>query len=349
MINHKSTSPNSGVNTLEIGDDGGGSDHRRTVVLFFAFLSLLFFVIALGINLVQSEAKASPGATRQLNFPSQVSLGRLALLDQNFSLTDKHICGKSIGLARGRVMVPADKPIMLIAADTLTDHADCLDRLPADALTAILLNRTEFGDEQFAHIKHLTGLRYLDLRGTNLSDKGLAPLGELVNLGYLDMSHTALHGLTFSQLHKVKKLQFLNLGFNALDRRAFPELAKLNEPELKVLIVSGCGFNDSDLHFLTVFSNLRELEITDSRAISDKGLSALNALRHLTALDLRGTRATLKGVLALHNLALKFVTLPENQAHLVDKETSKLLNPGMRLGFEHPQRSVPSDFFAPLH
>jgi hypothetical protein len=297
----------------------------------------------------RAAAITEQNASRELNFPVDVSIGRLVLLDKNFSLLDKHLVGKPLAEARGKVLVPVGKPIMLLANDALSDRASCLDKLPADALTAILLQCTEVGDEQIAHLRHLTGLRYADFRNTNLSDRGLASLSGLTNLGYMDISHTAIHGLTLGKLQNLKKLRFLNIGFNALDRKAFSQLATLKEPELEMLIASACGVQDSDLPFLAAFTSLHTLELTDSKAIDDSNLAALKALKRLAILDLRGSRVTIRGIFALQGLPLLAVTLPSAIPSLDEQKKLKGLMPGLRINFEHPQRSISKDLFAPLH
>jgi Leucine-rich repeat (LRR) protein len=289
------------------------------------------------------------GPWRELTFPADVSVGRLVILDDNFALTNRHVGGRPFGEARGTVRVPVGKPVMLIAADTLTDRASCLDVLPADALTAIVLDRTTMGDEQIAHLKHLTGLKYADFHGTDLSDKGLVNLSGLVNLGYLDISHTMLHGLTLDCLRRFDKLQFLDIGFNTLDRRAFADLGKLHAPHLTFLHISAAGISDGDLGCLAAFPEISQLEMTDNKGISDRGMPALRVCKKLFVLDVRRTAVTLKGIFVLKGLPLYSLTMTVVAPLIEDEKKLRALIPGINICYDHPPKNAPKELFAPLH
>ncbi|MBU6451725.1 MAG: hypothetical protein KGS72_08115 [Cyanobacteria bacterium REEB67] len=291
----------------------------------------------------------SNGPGRLLTFPADVSVGRLVLLDDNFSLTNRHLGGRPLGEARGLVRVPVGKPIMLIAADTLTDRSQCLDALPADALAAIVLDRTTMGDEQIAHMKHLTGLKYADFHGTDLSDKGLVNLAALGNLGYLDISHTMLHGLTLDCLRKLNKLQFLDIGFNTLDHRAFADLAKLHAPHLTFLHLSAAAISDGDLGCLAAFPEINQIQMTDNKGISDRGMPALRVCKKLIALDVRRTAVTLKGIFVLKGLPLYSLTLTVAAPLIEDEKKLRALIPGINICYDHPPKNAPKELFAPLH
>jgi hypothetical protein len=321
----------------------------RALPLFLVFALIIAFTLYT-VSTARGDNKGKGDAgQRVLEFPSDVSVGHLMIIANNFSPQERHLVMRFFADCRGKVVVPTNITLLLKASDVLTDRAACLLKLPADALAAMEFDKTTIGDADLIPISHLTGLRYLDLEGTDTTDRGIESLGGLVNLGFLDLSHTMIKGSTIGRLAALKKLESLNIGANELTAKAIEALGSLHPASLQRLDVSRCHINDSELPDLAKLSNLFWLELQDNSGITDRGLNALRPLKKLSNLDLRQTAVTVKGLLALHGLPLKTVALSCGRALAADQKALQQAFPGIMIGYDHRDTAMPKDVFAPLH
>ena len=117
-------------------------------------------------------------------------------------------------------------------------------------LNSVNLSNAEIFDADISkHIRALTKLERLGLRGTHITDEGLNCLRNLTKLQYLDLegTHITDKGLTF--LRNLPKLQYLNLA--------------------------SCKITDSGLAYLQDLKTLKLLGVPDTN-VSD---AAINSLR----------------------------------------------------------------------
>ena len=308
----------------------------------------LICVVAFSYS-VATTGSASPAApSRVLEFPADVSMGRLTILPDGFAVTNRHLTGRPFCEARGRVVVPAGAQLMLNAADVLCDRAAALDKLPADALVALTLERASLSDAEVVHLGHLTGLRWLDLHETDISDRGLKELANLTELNYLDISHTTVRGEGFAELKRLKKLLYLDIGFNNLVPIAFAQLAGDNFPVLRILKSSANNVTDDAVNFLGKLASVSNIELTDQKNLTDKSLPIFKSMKNLKNLDLRRTRITLRGLAALKGKPLYRITLTVASPKLDDEKFVEKALPGVQINLDK-KRDEDYSLYAPTH
>lgn len=122
--------------------------------------------------------------------------------------------------------------------------------------------RTYITGRGFHHLANLSGLKMLDLSGTDISDDFMAELSVLPALIELDISNTMITDSGVAALPEMLKLRRLNLN--------------------------GTAISDSSLVLLSEMSGLEGLSIRET-GITVKGLAHLAGIRSLRFLDLRDT------------------------------------------------------------
>lgn len=128
-------------------------------------------------------------------------------------------------------------------------------------------------------LSRLTGLRTLDLSGTNISDLG--PMRNLTELTSLNLAKTPVEDL--SSLRYSDKLQDLNLSHTQVyDLSVVEKMSHLHK-----LILTGTSIRD-----LSVLSALPGLEILDLSNTGLTDLTPVTALTQLTELDAAGNPVT---------------------------------------------------------
>ncbi|MBS1993556.1 MAG: hypothetical protein JSS83_23740 [Cyanobacteria bacterium SZAS LIN-3] len=302
-----------------------------------------------GIVCGGNAAAQAKAASRVLEFPGDASIGQLALLPPRYDFEDKHLRGDLLAECRGKVQVPANARLMFLANDLLTERYACLDKLPADAVDALILSKTIFSDEAVAHVGRLTGLRYLDLEGTEIGDKAVAHMAGLTNLGFLNASRTLIHGGTIAKLSGLRALQYLNISCTELDSKAFAELGGLNFPCLKQLDLSRTLLRDGDMPNIAKLKSVQTLLIMDNPAVTDRCLTVIKSMPNLRAVDARATGITVKGLLALKGTHIRRVGLSDSQKNPVDEALLKVAMPNLEITFEKRGRKLPKSLFDPIH
>lgn len=292
-------------------------------------------------------ANPTAQADRILAFPADESVGKVIQLDKNFHVINRHLSGKPYKDCIGAAKVPANLTLLLVANDTFTKHANILLKMPADSFAAATFEHTAIADQQMAAIGHLTGLRYLDLDGTETSDAGMAELAGLEDLEYLDLAHTLIKGACLVKFGGMKKLQYIDLSANDINCRYVASLASL--PLLRELHIAKSGLRDQDLAIVAKLPGLTNLSLTDNHNITDNGLKKLITCKHLNWLDVRGTAVSGKGVLALTGLPITELKLGAAKISAADIKTIKVVFPGISLLLDNRADVIPREVFAPLH
>jgi hypothetical protein len=139
-----------------------------------------------------------------------------------------------------------------------------VDRDP-QTIERLSLSYTTVADADLVALSELPALRELDLGGTAITDAGLAHVGALVALERLDLSSCkALSAAGLAQLGTLSQLAELKIPNGELDDACIQALAPLQ---------------------------LRRLDATHARRVTDAGWAALDA-RRLEQLDMYGVDAT---------------------------------------------------------
>lgn len=163
------------------------------------------------------------------------------------------------GAAAGEVTIPDGFAVMLDLNPTAAGDPSWLDNLPSDAIDILRADRVPFGDEGFARVARLVGLRHL-----SMVDAGLT-------------SAIATH------LPRLRHLRYLWLAGNAdVDDEAMPAVAAL--PELQTIGLRFTGVTDAGLESLSKSNSIQAVYGLNTR-ITDAGLAALTRLSELRALS----------------------------------------------------------------
>lgn len=298
-------------------------------------------------GLLSSAGLAGAADNAVLNFPPDTDVGRVLTLDPGWKATGSGASGKAYARARGVVKVVPGKELMLVANDEISSRVHVLRGLPPDALSCLVMNNLAIGDREMRAVKHLTGLRRLELNDTDIGDGAIASLAALKNLEYLSMSRTLIKGTTLNLLGPLPRLQRLQLDSDALAGDACRALATL--PQLRWLNVTRCGITDGDLEELSKAPRLESLILFNNNAVTDSGVRQLAALKTLRRLELGGTKVTPSAILALAGLRIKAVKF--NSSCKNDRSLPQLtrLFPKIDIKFEDDNYRIPSEMFAPLH
>jgi len=181
-------------------------------------------------------------------------------------------------------------------------------------------------DAAVAFLRGNTGLRALNLRGTDVTDISLEYIGKLTNLRSLDISFTQIGDVGMEHLAPLSQLEELNVGGMKISGAALHVLKYL--PNLKRLSFYGTQrrnagmcwapvMTDLELDTIALLTNLEELNIGDGVAlgtprpaalgprtgeaecritggtrITDFGVAKLTALKKLRYLNLSGSVVT---------------------------------------------------------
>ena len=323
--------------------------HLPIFVLFGAALSQN----TIGLALAQSESSNSKASAPEvkaeivsLQFPPDLSVGRLILLKPKWKADKEKSSGNPLAEAKGAVKVAGDQAIMLIANDSICQKMNYLRRLPANALACLVLNGTSITSRDLAQIAQLSGLQRLELTDTDVDDSGLQYLARLSNLQYLQLGSTLIKGTTLDQLpiRHMKNLQLDNVN---LLPKAFQAIAKFDQ--LRWLTLARSHVSDSGLVEIAQLSKLEVLIIPDNTDVSDLGLKKLASLKHLRRLNVANTAVTADGLVALKGLDLKWLKVSSRYKN--DKVQLKLRQafPLATIEFDNDHHRIPAEMFAPLH
>ncbi len=233
--------------------------------------------------------KTTNDQTKILAFPQKRSIGSLyyaslnqpeewELLTQVRGLVvapeNEPIHWELLDEAKGKVSVPPDVKLKLkISADA--DGLAALEELDQDDLYALDLSHTSVSDASLAHLRNLTGLRFLELTSTATGDSGLSFLSPLKSLHSI--------GLSYSKV-RTEGLQYLK-----------PLL------DLREIWLSGTKVDDLGLEYLNNLQSLVQLGLS-STLVTDAGLLSLVKLKKLLRIYLFNTKVTHNGTQLLKSI-----------------------------------------------
>jgi len=141
-------------------------------------------------------------------------------------------------------------------------------------------------DEGVAHLKGLSKLKLLDLRGCVVSDDGLAEIKDLPNLKSLKLRSKAISDAGMEHVKQMTKLTALGLEDSSIGD---PGLVQLKDLPLEDFNIFRCyAVTDAGLANLEGFTKLKILSVRDT-PINGSGLVHIKGATHLRQLDLSET------------------------------------------------------------
>ncbi|CAO3657558.1 unnamed protein product [Mucor hiemalis] len=141
------------------------------------------------------------------------------------------------------------------------------------------LNLTDEGAKSIASMKYL---RHLSLDGTKVTDEGISLIKDLIELEKLSLDRTLVTDIGLAKLSDLSKLETLSLSRTGVSNEG--------------LIVLG------DFEQTSFARNLRTLNLSQCRLVSDKGVKYLSGMANLTNLNLDHTNVSKSCVKYLKDL-----------------------------------------------
>ena len=222
--------------------------------------------------------------SRIVHFPKDKAVGRLMIRDINSGrrftiLSDWELLDQ----AQGDVIIPTGKELKL---EVYRDAKDIsyLSDLGWEDLQALSLRGSNIFDEDFVHLKYLTGLLALDLSSMKQIDgSGLVHLADFKSLKELTCFNTNISDPALEYMSNFLSLERLSLYWTQVDGSGLIHLKNLTS--LKNLSLSKTLITDASLVHLKDMTWLKGLELYDTE-IGDDGLAYLKGLTSLEKLIL---------------------------------------------------------------
>jgi len=171
----------------------------------------------------------------------------------------------------------------------------------------ILHDQAAITDIGLGHLKDLTRLEVLNLRGSQVTDAGLVHLGAMPQLISLDLSNTQITDAGLSRLSGYGQLRGLILDDTQITDAGLVHLKEMTE--LTDLQIINTRVTDAGLRYLAGVIKLRRLRVA-GLPITGHGLAHLKGQTNLFELDLSQTNVTDAGLVQLKGMAeLRFLNL----------------------------------------
>jgi len=233
---------------------------------------------------VQAEQIGS----RIVHFPKDRAFGRLMIRDIDPGKRSKfHYGWELLGQAQGDVIIPAGKQLRLEVYREETDIS-FISELQPDYFESLSLSGTNIADEDFVHLKGLSGLLALDLSSMKQIDgSGLVHLANFKSLKELTCFNANITDPALKHISNLQSLEQLRLYLTQVDGSGLIHLKNLIS--LKNLSLSNTLITDASLVHLKDMTWLKELELYDTE-IGDDGLAYLKGLTSLERLILGNIR-----------------------------------------------------------
>jgi len=222
---------------------------------------------------VQTTSAAPQQAERVVHFPPDKDLGLLKTIEASKghpSIVNTDFDYRVLGAAKGDVIVPAGRRLVLFVGEKTLRNLPSLSSLKPDDLYSVNLNGSysgglKLGDNHLAPLAGLTGLKQLAIANADITQGGIQHLLGLKNLNYLEISSMSLDDGALPYIAELSSLETLVLGSPVSDEglRHLAPLKNLKELFLWVEHIRGPG-----LKHLGQLPNLRYLQVKD---VDEKG------------------------------------------------------------------------------
>jgi hypothetical protein len=209
---------------------------------------------------------------RVFQFPNEVSLGKIETEHEHH-------------LAQGDVIISDPGPLTLTPSFACCERSRYLDNFRSDEISYLDISHKESArDEVLSHVDKWTNLRFLNIAESEITDRGLNYLSENTSLDDLRVADTAVTGKAIAALKCLHHLQRFEAGM----LKEAPDLLKAlrGSTSLQILTMRCSDLTDNDLRSLSKITSLKNIDISENRKITDKGLQYLN-LPNLRGLAVR--------------------------------------------------------------
>jgi hypothetical protein len=167
-------------------------------------------------------------------------------------------------------------------------------------LEELTLGQSNVSNTGLWHVGQLTGLRKLYLRSDTISDDGLQYIGNLSELDRLGLCGVDVSDAGLVHLKGLTNLTGLWIVDTNISGTGLENLSEL--PGLDNLRIRAAPITDSGLGGLRALTRLRRLSLSDTRAVTDVGLSHVGKLPQLEWLMLVNVPVTDAGLAHLEQM-----------------------------------------------
>jgi hypothetical protein len=215
------------------------------------------------------------------------------------------LCLQTAGPATAAQAGPSQQEAVLSEIKRLGAEVK-FDRQDPRVVKSVWLRGPHVSDATLAHLRALTGLRFLNLSSTKVNGEGFQHLKDLPQLELLVIDAWASTQV-IKHLKGLPRLRWLMISGARMADTAFDDLERL--ASLEVLTLNDTGATDARLACLDKMPALRELDLFEP-GFTDMGLKHVASLRHLKRLVLCWSPTTdaglanLKGLTHLRDLVL---------------------------------------------
>lgn len=246
----------------------------------------------------------APVAERILNFPESFSLGTVSIrpwtLDSSTFL-DGDILWTPLGPAQGAVTIPAGQEVALKLRSDIPLDLSVLQSFPADALYFFDAGGTILGDKDLDFIKHMIGLRDIDITSTGITGAGLLKLHRITSLRRLSFDNLECGEEGWAYIMSLPLLREFTADQTDITDARLVAICK-NSPKLSFISLDyNSQITDEGVRHIAELELLQQLFLSYSR-ITDEGMAFLQKSSTLERLWLEGTAVTDTGVEALKNM-----------------------------------------------
>ncbi|EAL64047.1 hypothetical protein DDB_G0286583 [Dictyostelium discoideum AX4] len=192
-------------------------------------------------------------------------------------------------------------------------------------LKTLDVSKCNITDSSMDIICRFTELKFLYLSGTQVTDKGINTISKLPNLIQLYVSNCLriTNQSLFFLAYLGKTLKLLDIFQTKIGLNGFIQLRMFKQ--LQFLVLPGRdSINDATIGHLNSLSNLRKLDLSDYRNISD--LSPLTNLQSLTELLLSNTKISDNSIINSIKTMDSLEVLSLNKTEVTTEGVSQLVN-----------------------
>lgn len=192
---------------------------KQSLIIFFSFFC---FTVCI---------QAEQNSPRIVHFPEDQAVGRLMIRDIGPGQHYTVLFGwELLGQAQGDVIIPEGKELKLEIYRDITDIS-FISKIKPNDLESLSLSRTNIVDEDFVHLKDLTGLLALDISSMKqINGSGLAYLADLKSLKELSCFNTGIEDSALEHISKFHSLERLTLYWTRINAYQKPDLIKKSFP-----------------------------------------------------------------------------------------------------------------------
>jgi serine/threonine protein kinase len=241
--------------------------------------------------------------------------------------------------AQGKKKFLRSQPLIFIPFVETCNTPALFKRFRKDDLYQLTLANNDYVNSDFLpYIKHLTGLRTLNLNDTDVNDKGLEVIDSLTGLNGLRIDRTKISGQALAKSAVLQRLRYLmykygndisvvikaienspkiielNLDYDHLTNADLKILARL--PKLRKLDINGCDVGLEGLKILATSKSLQNLAIKDP-TLTPKSIDVFASM-NLAKLEVSGRdwtaaeKARLHVAMAMHTQHCELKIKAEN-------------------------------------